>query len=887
VDKNVLTPKAVFDRAHELLSPAEQQAYLDEVCAGEPDLRQKVEALLRAYEDAGSFLEKPALEEQATGPYWRGGKPVGPTSDSAETIPPRPAGMDEPAVEDRATVLPRPPGDVPPLLEGPGTRIGPYRLIEELGHGGMGAVYLAGQEEPVRRQVALKIIKPGMDSHQVVARFEAERQALALMDHANIAKVFDAGATATGRPFFVMELVQGVPLTRFCDDHQLTPRQRLELFIPVCQAIQHAHQKGIIHRDIKPSNVLVSMQDAKPVPKVIDFGIAKATEQPLTDKTLATQFGTVIGTLEYMSPEQADYGAQGIDTRSDVYSLGVLLYELLTGTTPIDRERLRNAGFPGVLMLIQDEEPPRPSTRLSKSGEHLTEVSAQRKTEPAKLVKLLRGDLDWIVMKCLEKDRNRRYETASALARDIERYLHDEPVEACPPSTSYRLKKFARKHRMLLATLAGFMALLLLGVVGLAVGIIAINQARERAVSAQKRTRAALDASDAVVDTLIRSKPQLGDVEIENVRKVLENLEQLVPDLVDTPEARATAAEAHLRMGKIYGLIDERAKAETHYRGGIHLYEQLAAEDPRERRHWVALARSFSNLGFLLADQKKRRAEAEAAYRRAIEVDEKLVGDFPTWSGGRRELADALNDFGVFLKDGGQLAAAEGAYRRAIRLGEKLTTQLRTVPRLRVNLAATYGNLGNVVRDQRRPEAALIWYGKAVALLSPIVAKDPRAVDPLRFLRNFHWDRANALGQLGRHTEAIADWQRACQLNTDPADGNRLLRFEAAARAEERLQGAMLGKNAPASGSVFYETACACTAAACAALGNDDSLHNQYTDRARALLQMARDAGFFRDSRQREQLKKNRAIDWLRRRRPDFHKFVVGLETATEPKRPK
>src|SRR5439155_6784077 len=315
--------------------------------------------------------------------------------------------------------------DTPAPAERPGTVTGPYELLQQIGEGGMGTVFMAEQTQPVQRKVALKIIKPGMDSRQVIARFEAERQALALMDHVNIARVFDAGAIGveprtqrsgvsgppepltdvrgSGRPYFVMELVHGVPITKYCDDNQLTPRERLELFVPVCQAIQHAHQKGIIHRDIKPSNVMITLYDGKPVPKVIDFGVAKATEQRLTVRTLFTQYGTMVGTLEYMSPEQAELSALGADTRSDIFSLGVLLYELLTGSTPLSHKRLKEAAFGEVLRMIREEEAPKPSTRLSDSGEALASISANRHMEPAKLTKLVRGELDWIVMKCLEK----------------------------------------------------------------------------------------------------------------------------------------------------------------------------------------------------------------------------------------------------------------------------------------------------------------------------------------------------------------------------------------------------------------------------------------------------------------------------------------------------
>jgi WD40 repeat protein/serine/threonine protein kinase len=424
--------EAIFTAALTKASLEERACYLDEACAGDAELRRRIEALLKAYDDAGSFLQSPAASEGGI---------------SNSTTGPR----REPS--DRASP------------EGPGTRIGPYKLLQQLGEGGMGIVYMAEQEQPVRRRVALKIIKPGMDSAQVIARFEAERQALALMDHLNIARVLDAGATANGRPYFVMELVHGVPITRYCDENRLTPRERLELFIPVCQAIQHAHQKGIIHRDIKPSNVMVCLYDGKPVPKVIDFGVAKAIEQRLTERTLFTQYGTIVGTFEYMAPEQAELSQLGVDTRSDVYALGVLLYELLTGTTPLERNRLQTAAFNEILRLIKEEEPPRPSRRLSSSGAALATISQQRRTEPAKLTKLVRGEIDWIVMRCLEKDRIRRYETASGLARDLQHYLADEPVEACPPSAGYRLRKFARKYRMPVIVGAAFALLLVAGII--------------------------------------------------------------------------------------------------------------------------------------------------------------------------------------------------------------------------------------------------------------------------------------------------------------------------------------------------------------------------------------------------------------------------------------
>src|SRR5262245_8149296 len=409
---------SIFCVALERLAADERAAYLDAACGKDAELRARIEELLRAHEAASGFLP----EQPVTG---------NPRPTSAEPLPQR-----------------------------PGVVVGPYKLLQQIGEGGMGTVFMAEQTQPVQRRVALKIIKPGMDSRQVIARFEAERQALALMDHPHIARVFDAGTTDGGRPYFVMELVKGVPITTYCDEHHLTPRERLELFVPVCQAVQHAHQKGIIHRDLKPSNVLVALYDGKPVPKVIDFGIAKATGPKLTEKTLFTEFGAIVGTLEYMSPEQAELNQLDIDTRSDIYALGVLLYELLTGTTPLEKKRLKVGALLESLRIIREEEPPRPSARLSTT-EELPSIAVKRGLEPKKLSGLVRGELDWIVMKCLEKDRDRRYETANGLARDLERYLHDEPVLACPPSAWYRFCKFARRNKPALAT-AGLVALVLI-----------------------------------------------------------------------------------------------------------------------------------------------------------------------------------------------------------------------------------------------------------------------------------------------------------------------------------------------------------------------------------------------------------------------------------------
>jgi eukaryotic-like serine/threonine-protein kinase len=392
--------------------------------------------------------------------------------------------------------------------EGPGTRIGPYALLQKIGEGGMGLVYLAEQSKPVRRQVALKIIRPGLDTEQILRRFEAERQALSLMDHQNIARVLDVGTTDAGRPYFVMELVQGVPITQYCDANQIAPRDRLKLFISVCDAIQHAHQKGIIHRDVKPTNVLVTLYEGRPVPKVIDFGVAKAIDSAaggLTENPMVTQVGQIVGTLEYMSPEQAELGGLDLDTRTDIYSLGVLLYELLTGSTPLPRSSLRERPLSEILGRIREQEPIRPSRRLSEATDMVKTVAAQRQTEPSRLAKLVRGELDWIVMKAIEKDRTRRYASASGLARDVQRYLDGDPVEAGPPSATYKLSKLARKHRAALLVAAA------IGVVLAAATAISILQAA-RAVGAERSARKERDravaAEQSAQDNLVKAQAE-------------------------------------------------------------------------------------------------------------------------------------------------------------------------------------------------------------------------------------------------------------------------------------------------------------------------------------------------------------------------------------------
>jgi serine/threonine protein kinase/tetratricopeptide (TPR) repeat protein len=490
----------IFHAASELPTPEQQEKFLNRACLGEADLRREVEALLKAA-PAGDELFQP-LEQS--------GLRSGDVS-------------------------------IAPATERAGTVIGRYKLLEQIGEGGMGVVYMAEQEAPVRRRVALKIIKLGMDTKQVVARFEAERQALAMMEHPHIAKILDAGATDSGRPYFVMELVRGVPITRFCDENHLSPKERIQLFIPVCQAIQSAHQKGVIHRDIKPSNVLVTLNAGSPHPMVIDFGVAKATNQKLTEKTLFTHFATMIGTPAYMSPEQAEMSKLDVDTRSDIYSLGVLLYELLTGSVPFPEARLRSVAYGEMQRIIAEEEPERPSTRLKKRA--LTGSAFELGSRHSSLA----TDLDWIVMKCLEKDRNRRYDTANALGGDIQAHLNDEPVVARPPSMAYRFQKFVRRNRTGSIAVALVTVTVLLGVLGSTRGLIRERAARKES---DHRLRAALGFVDDIFKDIV---PELGDLTgAANIQEKLGQsgvkfLQRLQGSAADDPEMRLTLARLFLK----------------------------------------------------------------------------------------------------------------------------------------------------------------------------------------------------------------------------------------------------------------------------------------------------------------------------------------------------
>jgi serine/threonine protein kinase/tetratricopeptide (TPR) repeat protein len=719
--------KSVFLEAVEITSAAERAAFLDRACGDNLPLRAEVEALLRAHAAPQRVLDAPQA--------------VTPTS--AEALP----------------------------LECPGAVIGPYKLLEQIGEGGMGTVYLAQQTEPVRRLVALKVIKPGMDSRQVIARFEAERQALALMDHPNIARVFEAGTTDRGHPYFVMELVKGVPITNYCDEHKLPPRARLELFVQVCQAVQHAHQKGIIHRDLKPSNVLVASYDGVPVPKVIDFGIAKATGRQLTDRTLVTGFGTVVGTLEYMSPEQAELNQLDIDTRSDIYSLGVLLYELLTGTTPLEPKRLKEAAFLEVLRVIREEEPPRPSTRLGTTRE-LPAIAASRGLHPKKLSGLVRGELDWIVMKALEKDRNRRYETANGLGRDLQRYLADEPVQAGPPSAWYRFRKFARRNKRPLVMATGVLVALLVMMIDLALSMRRSKAEQERTGAALVRAERNLDRAEEVVNKMLMKvghdlerAPRMTMTQKGLYEEALVYYQEFLKERSGDRALRYKAGAAGFQVGRIYQLLGRPVEAENAYAQALALLGELVAEYPTVPEYRQRLALSHHNLG-VLRHKAGRHREAEQAVRQALALDEQLVADFPAVPEYRKDLAVSYLNLGNIVK---QPREKEQAYRRALALQEKLVEDFPAESDCGLDLAMTHHNLASLLwkNDRARHEEAEQAYRHSIRILQKLT--DPRRAQYWQELGTFHRNLGVLLASTGRPKEAESESRRALGIHKTTA----------------------------------------------------------------------------------------------------------------------
>ncbi|HXJ60719.1 MAG TPA: tetratricopeptide repeat protein [Verrucomicrobiae bacterium] len=646
----------IFATALEIPAPADRAAYLRLACGDDEALRLDVESLLGVHERSATFLEQPAPDAEFTAPTLNG-----------------------PADQPRAAIFSN------MLAEKEGDRIGRFKLLEQIGEGGFGVVWMAEQEEPVRRRVALKIIKPGMDTKQALARFEAERQALALMDHPNIAKVHDGGATAHGRPYFVMELVRGIKITDYCDRHCLSTAERLHLFVQVCHAIQHAHQKGIIHRDIKPSNILVTLQDGAPVPKVIDFGIAKATDQPLTDKTVFTRFMQFMGTPAYMSPEQADFSSLDIDTRSDIYSLGVLLYELLTGATPFDSKELLAAGLDEVRRVIREKEAPRPSTRLSCLEQHdLTTVAQRRQTEPLMLIATVRGDLDWIVMKCLEKDRSRRYETANALATDLQRYLNEESVAARPASRFYRFQKLIRRNKTVFIAAAAFAASLIAGLSVSTTLFFREAKARKLATLEATKSRQVAQFLEEMLKGVGPSVARGRDTAM--LREIVDKTTSRIgTDLKDQPEVEAqlrfTLADTYLELGQI-------PRAEAMHREGLAMRRKLFGEEH------PAMAESLDRLAWVLMEEGKL-VEAELHEREALKMRIKIFGDMGLAVG------TSLNGLGTIFFEEGKPIEAEAAYRKALTIKRRcLGDENPSVAMLLNNLANSLSRQGRLVEAE-------------------------------------------------------------------------------------------------------------------------------------------------------------------------------------------
>jgi serine/threonine protein kinase/tetratricopeptide (TPR) repeat protein len=529
--------EALFEAARQLKDGATREAFLAQACVGDEDLHRRLEELLAANAEADQFLKSAARSAEALL-----------RSDPSQTK------LAQPAVADEQI----------------GQHIGVYKILQCIGEGGCGVVYMAEQDQPFRRRVALKIIKLGMDTKNVIARFDAERQALALMDHPNIARVLDAGATETGRPYFVMELVRGIKITDYCDQNNLDIRRRLHLLIQICAAIQHAHQKGIIHRDIKPSNILVTLHDGVPVPKVIDFGIAKAIEVRLTEKTLFTAYEQMIGTPAYMSPEQAEMSGLDVDTRSDIYSLGVLLYELLTGRTPFDPKKLMQDGVDEMRRTLREREPQRPSTMVTTlQDEELTAVAKHHGAELPKLITLLRGDLDWIVMKSLEKDRKRRYETANGLAMDIERHLNNEPVLARPPSRRYRFQKLVRRNKTIFLAGSAVVAALVIGL-GTSTRLFFLEKAaRQRAVAAEQQAEVAR-ANEAELRRRAETREKITEATVLLNQEKFEDADRLMSDISVT-QPTVEGAAVFRSLGEYYALHNQWSKAASHFDIVLHI----------------------------------------------------------------------------------------------------------------------------------------------------------------------------------------------------------------------------------------------------------------------------------------------------------------------------
>ncbi|MDA1273017.1 MAG: serine/threonine-protein kinase [Verrucomicrobia bacterium] len=726
----------LFDAARKLTDPAQRKAFLDAACANHPQMRQRIEDLLAAQSDAEKIFEQ--ARRRAT-----------PTA-----AVPNPSHASE-SSDTPTVVSPATDEGVRAPIEGPGTVIGHYKLLEKIGEGGCGVVYMAEQEQPVRRRVALKVIKLGMDTREVIARFEAEQQALALMDHPNIAQVFDAGATDTGRPYFVMELVRGVPITQFCDEQRVAVRERLELFMTVCQAVHHAHQKGIIHRDIKPSNVLVTLHDGVAVPKVIDFGIAKATQQKLTDKTLFTQFHQFLGTPAYMSPEQAELSGLDIDTRSDIYSLGVLLYELLAGKTPFDAKELLAVGLDEMRRTIREKEPVKPSTRLtmelgthgvpasagpardvpersgvadarpSKAGTPNSPADSRRLRQIKELIGLVRGDLDWIVMKALEKDRRRRYESASGFGQDVERYLKQEPVSAAAPSAVYKFRKFARRNRMTLTAVATIAFVLIAGAVVSTWQAVRATLAEEKAQTEAAISKAVNDFLQN--DLLTQASPESQPDRDVTLRTVLDRASATIEGRFE----KQPLVEASIRstLDRTYSALGEVRIAEAHARRAFELYRlRLGAEHP-------ATLTSMNNLAVAYQAQGKL-TEAATLHAQVLDIVKRVLGS------EHPNTLLSMNNLAAAYQDQGKLTEA------ATLKAQVLDIQKRVLGPEHPDTLGSMNNLASVYNAQGKSAEAATLHSQDLEIQKR--ALGPEHPHTLWSMNNL----AGAYGSQGKHAEA-------------------------------------------------------------------------------------------------------------------------------------